>query len=372
MELEEIKKLRLELCNQFTCYEEVEKVLTVKIDTALGNMSIIAKESERVAGVALNAERILDDLDSEFEQCTCLNAVDQKILWIAVALQCARQYILANDKFRLTSAEGDNLVSSVVPKKWHDVLLGSVPYDAIKKADPSVDSQLGGATHRFRTLGHDPVLGWIFGPMNILSDSLTKTDFTSYAVRNMRIAGMMPTSDVFDIGVKQSRVDKFNLPCAVLRQALHFGSDYFTKQGLPIPFIPSIDNDFTKFLVTQCNIDMYSITRGATVSSLINSIILIIHQLFNDRSSIESYSTHKAKTHKIILYSNLIATTSNVIWVAMNIWRGNKASLKQIDVGGFLVTLYRIVSDIHFIGNLKREFITERFNEMIRGEEYNF
>jgi hypothetical protein len=43
-----------------------------------------------------------------------------------------------------------------------------------------------------------------------------------------------------------------------------------------------------------------------------------------------------------------------------------------LDVGGILVTLYRIMTDIKFIHQIKREFIMESFNEMIRGKEYSF
>ncbi|GHS91646.1 hypothetical protein AGMMS49957_18480 [Synergistales bacterium] len=132
-------------------------------------------EAKRVAGIMHNTRDILNDLDSEFERQTSLNWLDVKFLFLAVALQCARQYILTNDAFRLTSTEGDNLVKRVVPKNWQDILISSVPYDATTRANPDMESTgLSGFTHRYRTLGHDPIMGWIFGPMNILSEFIDK------------------------------------------------------------------------------------------------------------------------------------------------------------------------------------------------------
>lgn len=372
MDIEEIKRRRLELNDYFNSNILNKHELDLQVDKTLKNMSSIAYESERVADLALNARRILEDLDREFERRTALNALDQKFLWLTVALQCARQYILTNDALRLTSTEGDRMVSSIIPKQWQDVLLAPVPYDAIKKINPDENTGLSGYTHRYRTLGHDPVLGWVFGPMNILSDSLTKSNFSSYSVRGMAICNAIPTSDVFTIGMEQARADKYILPTAVARQAIHFGSDYFTKQGLPVPFICSVNNDIAKSMITQFNIDMYSIMRGATVSALINSLISFIHRLFYNESMHGSQRLYEAKTRKILMYSNLIASTSNILYVAFNGCIGNMKALKTFDAGGLVVTLYRIVSDVSFIGDIKREFISESFNEMIRGEGYDF
>lgn len=156
------------------------------------------------------------------------------------------------------------------------------------------------------------------------------------------------------------------LPVAIARQAIHFGSDYFTKQGLPVPFIMTADNDLTKDMLTKFHIDMWSITRGAVLASLVNAIVSYIHALFYDPSKYSSPRVYEVKTRKIVRYSNIIASTSNVIYTAIT------GDLKRLDVGGILVTLWRIMRDRKFQQEVKREFITESFNELIRGEEYEF
>lgn len=332
---------------------------------AIAGMEKIEAEAERVADLMRNATNVLDDLDREFEERCKLTKTDAAFLLIAAALQCLRQYIFTNDAFRLTSQEGDKLAKKFVPKNWRDILTGSVPYDAIRTADDFVESTgLSGTTHRYRTLGHDPLWGWLFGPVNIITDSLTKTNFaTTYYVENMRICGYYPAST---IGALKScmvavQTKKMLLPVSVLRQAIHFGSDYFTKHGLPVPIISSLNENFAKSLLTQYNIDMYSTTRGITLSVLLNTIISYIHSLFYDPDTDHSYEMYKVRTRRIITYSNIISSSSNIVAVAIQSMCGNTNSLKMLDIGGLIVTLYRLFTERRYVFQLKEEFLSRCF-----------
>ena len=329
-------------------HDELERrgdILDAQAAKTQRNLAKASAEAQRVADVAHNAPKILDDLDREFEQKTSLNRLDITFMFLATAIQCARWYLLPNDKFRFSSAtEGDKLMGRIIPKQWHDVLLQSVPYDRI-----------GG--HRYRTLGHDPIMGWIFGPVNILSDSATMYNLETEPIT---------TAEAFSKAFGQIRADKMLLPAAIARQAVHFGSDYFTKQGLPVPFIMTADNDLAKDMLTKFHIDMYSISRGAVLAELVNQIVSFIHRLFYDTALYSSPRVYEVKTRKIIRYSNVIASTSNVIYTAIS------GDLKRLDVGGILVTLWHLIRDWKFQQEVKREFITESFNDMIRGEPYDF
>ena len=357
---------RAELEARLIAFQAEGRDLDERSGKTLRNMEKVINESNRVADVAHNAKNILDDLDREFEQKTKLNGLDITFLFLATAIQCTRWLILSNDKFRITSTEGDKLIAGFVPKSWQNILLASVPYDAVR-GGAQFEAGLAGTTHRFRTLGHDPIMGWVFGPVNILSNSLTKHDIiTSYRVKNGIITEPVATPQIFTEAWQQIRSDKMNLPAAIARQALHFGSDYFTAQGLPVPFISTVDNDLSKNLLTKFHIDMWSITRGAALAELINMIVAYIHRLFYDPEQYSSPRVYEVKTRKIIRYSNVIASTSNVIYTAIS------GDLLRLDVGGILVTLWRLIRDRKFKQEVKREFIIESFNELIRGEEYDF
>ncbi len=55
-------------------------------EITLNNMELIASESYRVADVAHNSRKILNDLDKEFEEKTGLKGKDIAFLFVAVGL----------------------------------------------------------------------------------------------------------------------------------------------------------------------------------------------------------------------------------------------------------------------------------------------
>jgi hypothetical protein len=345
-------------------------------DTAiLSNMDKIIQENYRVANVAHNAEKILDDLDRQFEKLTQLNGVDITFLLFATALQCARQYLLSNKMGRHSKdSDGSKPFKKAIPKQYHDILLGSVPYDAFRKSDDFSDINTGisGANHRYTVLGHDPLLGWIFGTLNILTDSVTKNTLDSYnVIPPATIDGPVLLSDLFYNGYELSVYDYRLLICSVTKQAIHLGSDAFTKQGLPIPIINSVSPYFTSTLMKH-GIDMYGVSRAASLSMFINLVVSSIHGLFYEQDKYENRDVFEVKTRKILSYSNFIASTSNVIYVAMSAYGGNAKALEQLDVGGMIVTIYRLVNDYEFIRKVKEEFVFGGFDKLITGQEYNF
>lgn len=332
----------------------------------------IELEAERVAEIMYSTPEILEDLDRQFAEKTKLTSTDIVFLLIATGLQCLRQYFLSSDRFRSTAKDGDNGVKKVVPKKWHDILLAPVPYDTVQLTPEfkatGVNTGLSGTTHRYRTLGHDPLFGWIFGPVNIITDSLTKTDvITTYSVSNAKISGFYQTgtfgayNDCYDFICH----DKYLLPVSIMRQAIHFGSDYFTKQGLPIPLISTFNDDFARVLVTRFNVDMYSVMRSATMSMFINTIVMYVHALFYDESMGISPDLYSTRTRKILSYSNAIASGSNIVYVTLSSYLGNRKGLKKLDIGGLLVTIYRLISDYRYVAQLKREFLKNEFYNIV-------
>lgn len=354
-------------------------VANVEAQLALGTGQIedhltqVRNEYTRVVQFSGQAGYVLDKIDREFREKTKLSGSDMVFLFLCVALQCTRQYLLTNDKLRITAKQGDILVGEslgqMIPPSWEAVLLQSVPYDAIQTGIHVSDTGLSGLTHRYRTLGHDPVLGWIFGTANIMTNSLTKTDFiSSYQVANNIIVRHFPGGTMGMLGkaAGYARNNPMLLGASVARQAIHFGSDYFTKQGLPVPIIATVNNDLAKTIITRGNIDMWSITRGTILAALINQLIAVIHRLFYNPDRDGSENMFEIRTRKILSYSNALATGSNIIVTAFT------RDLRKLDVGGILVTIYRLVSDYKFIHEIKRDFLKNEFYKMVVGDAYNF
>jgi len=98
-------------------------------------------------------------------------------------------------------------------EKW-----AKVPYDRISPKDG-----LTPRTHRLASLGHDPILGLIFGVMDIISGKCTFID----------PSGAWKVIDNPQFSGTPNPVE------ALVKVVFHGFSDVFTKQGLPIPFMAS-------------------------------------------------------------------------------------------------------------------------------------
>lgn len=368
--------------------ENINHAKTILNQSALAlddHLGQVQEEYHRVVDLSRNAPAIIENIDKAFREKTKLTDTDIVFLMICTALQCVRQYLLTNNKFRLqdlgsmtSSKRGDAMmhsvynasVGAVAPPSWEAVLFqGTVPYDVIRTGIHVSDTGLCGTTHRYRTLGHDPVLGWIFGPANIITSSLTKTDFlTTYQVSNNIIIRRFPggTLGMLEQTARTAKNDPMLLTAAVARQAIHFGSDYFTKQGLPIPLIATVNNDLAKTMITKGNIDLWSVTRGAALAALINQLIAVIHRLFYSESRDGDETMYEVRTRKILSYSNALAVGSNVVVAAVT------EDLTKLDAGGILVALHRFISDYQFIQNVKRDFLKNEIYNQIVGKPYDF
>ena len=328
-----------------------------------------AEESKRVADVVQNTEIILDDLDEQFRKKTGLTGTDVVFLFIAIGLQLTRQYVFSSDKFRLNDKQGDKLMEdalSLAPPQWQDVLTQSVPYDAIKTGTHINESTgLAGTTHRYRTLGHDPLLGWVFGTANIMTNSLTKTDLETYQVKDMTIVRHYPlgAAGMLERAVKYGTEDPVLFASSIARQAIHFGSDYFTKQGLPIPVIATVNDQLAQDMMRKFHIDLFSVTRSATLATFINNLIFLIHGLFNDGTTERERKLYEVRTRKILSYSNLVASSANVAYVVAT------DDFSKLDIGGMAVTIYRLITDSRFIKQVKEDFIFGSYREMIMGDD---
>ena len=169
-------------------------------------------------------------------------------------------------------------------------------------------------------------------------------------------------------------------------QALHFGSDILTKQGLPVPLLETFAPDlagaiykdgYDTLLLMK---DIAVVGTQAMVSVVINMLISLIHGLFFNPEQNENRELYEVKTRKILMWSNVIASSSNALTVAgMEVgayFSGNaelaKKGWQYLDIGGYIVTMYRIVSDTRFITTVKREFLEKEWEKLVVGDPYGF
>lgn len=331
-------------------------------------------------------KRNMEAVSEEFKQKTGLQGKDVGFLMFATMLQCARIYLMNNiSKIEKANSHGgkEDYLHDVQEKIFDKFDKGTtgtigeyfaplnailtmrgVPYDASNYE--SVKYNLfKGANHRFSTLGHDPILGLIFGTANILTNSITcfnnpiiTTHHVVYddLLKNPKIAMQGSTIAMLKAASSRFEDDKSSVAAAVIKQLIHIATDMYTPCGIQLPgatLVFSKENVeiLTKYISTG---DVLKAGASAGLSILINTIISAVHGcklLFEDDGLDYSKELYSIRTRKIILYSNLLASSSNVIAT------GISGNLKDFDLGGFAVTCYRVFSDTHFIDKIKYEFL---------------
>lgn len=100
--------------------------------------------------------------------------------------------------------------------------------------DPSTNSQLnskiaglGPRTHRFQSLGHDPLLGFVFGVRDILTGEFSAISKDGHLVVQ-QVASPFLDGEAFFIRIAE----------AIKTQFGHLASDIATPAGLPAPLMP--------------------------------------------------------------------------------------------------------------------------------------
>ena len=365
--------------------KERRKHISIETQKTLSNMETIRKETKRVENVAHNAESILDDLDDQFEQKTGLTKTDIKFLFFSVALQVARQYLITKFPTRLNDKdaakktlgnkeEHSNRIHRYYNPSLEEIITNPVPFDANIGANGALAGG-GRLSHRATTLGHDPILGLIVGTANIATSTLTNYKLQSFHIKTNEqkrdfFANNARTDLVFRHAIdklfKQGFAGKKLMVTSLIKEIIHLKSDINTKNSLPLPAIslydPKIASNLANYGLDISNVA--NVAKQAALAAFINWIISTIHGLFYfvDKDKIEK-SLYEVRTRKILMYSNLIASTSNLAVV------GITQNLKLLDVGGLLVTLNGIYTDQTFIRNVKRQFVLGEFNKLIEGKE---
>lgn len=248
------------------------------------------------------------------------------------------------------------------------ILYQSVPFDAIKGSKDVLGKGLNGNDHRLKTLGHDPVLGWIFGTANILTDTITFNTFKTYRVArdplHITPVSVDPVSFLIET-IQMIKADKMNLPAAIFSEAIHMKSDFFTKRGLPVPILSTFNESFATELYNSqydalCLLrDLKFVGGSAAISILFDIIISLVHNVFNPNKGDKLY---EVRTRKILLISNVIASSSSVIAACIT------KNPKQLDIGGLLTTAAHLFFDLRFIAKIKKEFVETEMQKRLQVE----
>ncbi len=107
--------------------------------------------------------------------------------------------------------------------------------------------------------------------------------------------------------------------------------------------------------------DILKVGMHAGMTVLINWLIAALHGcslIFKDDGSDYCVEMYQARTKKIILISDAIATSSSVVQASIT------KNPKCLDLGGAAVLVYRLFSDARFIAELKGEYVQSELGKV--------
>lgn len=334
------------------------------------------------------ADQQFRSIEAEFQTKTKLSKTDVTFLITAIALQVIRQYVLDPmlKNRRPNAGANDERFHGHQTSGWYRVptdkiLSNTVPFDAIRRSSNRTiqDFLKGQKNHRDATLGHDPILGWIFGTANIMTGTITNCTFNSAHVKYVPGKGNVIHSKADTLKIFTTIMDRVSnegfdgkkaLAFALLREGIHLKSDLGTTHSLPLPGVNVLCPEFGAKLL-EYGINTASVGSEAALATLINMIISMVHRMIKPES--ENEKMYTVRTRKILLLSNAIASASNLIAVGIAAGVGVvgenpdlvKKSVSYLDVGGLIVTITRLFTDIRFISKVKEEFINSKLDEQL-------
>jgi len=165
-----------------------------------------------------------------------------------------------------------------------------------------------------------------------------------------------------------TKEDWLRLPAGIFAQFVHLKSDAFTKLGLPVPILESFSENLAGKLYRSqydslCLMkDLNIVGNQAMFSIIINMVIGLVHGLFYNPEKDGQLEFYEVRTRKILSISNALASSGNVLYALLS------KDLKKLDVGGMLVTISRLYTDVRFITKIKRDFINGELDKVLEEE----
>lgn len=208
------------------CCAEAER----HVGTGCELESLFTKEELR------NNELAIRQLNEEFNAVHRLDAFDISIAALAGLVVATVDILLVGIPQKtpdgLKGGPLSNYVRDYFDKKFPEEEMqklanskvSKVPYDAQDNRHTTIRVEgLSAYYHRLLQLGHDPLLGFVFGVADILTGRMTAIDETGNIV-----------SQVMENYADRKESDIF---AALAKQVIHFKSDVTTSMGLPVPLM---------------------------------------------------------------------------------------------------------------------------------------
>ncbi|MXZ17260.1 MAG: hypothetical protein F4069_09155 [Rhodothermaceae bacterium] len=226
-------------------------------------------------------------------------------------------------------------------EKW-----AKVPYDVV-----SPKLGLTPRTHRLASLGHDPLLGLVFGVMDIISGRCTFID----------------KSGTWQVINNPRHRDAHNPLEALVMVVVHGFSDVFTAQGLPPPFMapfqlvgaksgftlkegggPVPVRDVVRYMYAN-GYDLRHFMATAISPTIAEAILWSYHGVRANGDNSESGKTgipEKLKREQMLVLTHSLLGSANILKTALHGWNPMAINLAQFQTLALrMLSLMKLVAE---------------------------
>ena len=292
-----------------------------------------------------------------------LNGVDLNTLDLAGLQNNAQAFAdTLSQSERMISQFTGRMPKTIGIKMDAQILQDSIPFDM-------PDNEFFG---REDALGYNQWLGWIFGVINIMTDTVTTKQMRSFVVNQPSIAGHYPTIAQkistpihLMLPVMTSRNIKDSLLAAVVREAgvLHITkappqevarvlTRTFQEEQKNISMLQEVGSA-AQVLPPKLGVGstVMSITRDTAIAAFLNQLITAVHALLYDPEQDGAVETYTIRTNKILTISSTIATVFNSIPALI------EQNPAKIDYAGVITTCLSVFNSTRFWIDVKTNYL---------------
>lgn len=215
-----------------------------------------------------------------------------------------------------------------------------------------------------KTFNNDS-MNWLFGIINRITGTHTDSHFASTdAVTGEPIS----TAGILAEALRKIQEDPRRLTAAVYAQY----AQEQAAQGKPVDILspvtdalqPGMQSEIFQMQAQQLASmsDLTLIGKQAALPLVVNMVVGLLHGMRYNPETDGPRQFYDARTRKIILLSNLMASGSNLAFtIAGEQWA-------KLDIGGLLISGIRTIQDMAFLTNLEDHFIREQMDKYIEQE----
>lgn len=352
-------------------------------------------------------------LDADFYRKTGLRAKDVGILFIATAIKIVMYYFnkyglhFSENLKEAGSANTSGKETPLVVDAMQGVDLSTIKEinsfaDLVNSADGILAKMRGGKPKltrildkqsildepvpfdipdnkfflREEVLGFDSIMGWLFGVINFMTNTVTTKKFSSYSVvrggnGHIGVGDKLSTPiHIMLPVVKGVKKQKESIVAAMVREAHVLNvahAPYETVQTLMQTAFHEEDQikntiSFGKSFISSEKIDIVKTIKDSSLIAFIDTITAAICAVVYNPDSDGNIEYYSLRMHKVLLMSNAFAAIANNIPAIMT------KNVMDIDFSSILYTLLGLFHSTKYWIEVKSEYLASEYKKVLDEE----